>query len=278
MPYPKPGLQRSTLIHFLGRIAAEPGMERQHVNRLHRIHRTDFWDDIRDLPYPQGLRGLIVEERCHNDDFDAQHPTIRRWFITPAGKELLAAVGSNPDALPPANIKIERRFISEDAKELAKEERYRAAKHRKNQEKYAKRCAHPKHCKAEYLEPPSTDVADIDPCDPDFRRLSSLQRVQILRARKVESKEFFIEKPVVPWTAEEWAVVQAQLNPKKVKPAAAKNVPEPQPSLPAPAVKPPAPAPFKLEPKPLTPEQEADHDRRVSEFVKRLRDLQKEPK
>src|SRR6266478_5765030 len=171
----RPGLQRLTLVRFLRKIAAQSdGMRRADVMKLHTIGNAEFWNTIRDTPYPKGLRGLVVEEKCRNNEFDTNHPTIRKWVITNAGREFLAVVATNPEALPPANIKTERRFISEDARELAREEKREAIKRQKRIEKWQRYHRCPKRSTEDYNEAPEPEHADVDPNSPEFRRLSSL--------------------------------------------------------------------------------------------------------
>jgi hypothetical protein len=234
-------LRRATLHRILRKVAAQPdGIARSEVFRLHRVQTAEFWNGIRDTPYPKGLRGLVSEERCRNDEFGTNHPTIKNWFITSAGAEFLARVLRNPDALPPENIKPERQLISPDARELAREEKREAIRHQKNLEKWQRRQRHPKHAgsngKSPYCDPPKN--ADVDINSPEFRRLPSLERVRILHAQsksKHQSEPFTYGEPVVPWTAEEWAVVEQQLNPnRKVKPPKPFPLPEPDPDPPKP--------------------------------------------
>ena len=106
---------------------------------------------------------------------------------------------------------------------------------RRNQEKAAQRQRHPKHDYREYFEQPRMDA---DPNSPEFRRLSSLERIRILRSRKAEAKSFFIHEPEKDWTEEEWEEVQRQLYPNRkpkpaLKPEPVPEPPKPKPSLPA---------------------------------------------
>jgi hypothetical protein len=233
-----PGIQRPTLIRFLRKIAAADGLMRVELFQLHMNKTSGFWNTIRDTPYPKGLHGLVVEEKCHNDDFGTNHPVIRKWFIRSVGRKFLANVLCNPDAMPPANIKTERKLISEDARLLQREERRESARHRRNLEKLQRSQRHPKHRKAEYSEPP--EHADVDINSPEFRRLSSLERIRILRAQKHQSESFFYSELVNDWSEAEWAKAEACWNPnRKTKP--------PKPTEPEPVVlpEPPKPQPLK---------------------------------
>ena len=270
------GIQRKTLVRFLRKIVTEPnGMLRSELFGLHTIGTAKFWDGIRDTRYPKGLYGLISEEKCLRNEFESgKYP--RRWFITEAGREFLAAVERNPDAMPPENLKRERKLISPDARLLQREEKREAAKYQNNLEKWQRNQRRPKHASpnghltSPYAETPKN--ADIDINSPEFRRLPSLEKVRILRSRKAkESEPFFIEQPAEPWSAEELAELNRQLS-GKPKPA-----PKPPESVPLYEPVPPKPLRSTLDEiadakaritAGMSPEQLAEHERRVAELLK----------
>jgi hypothetical protein len=270
-----PGIQRPTLIRFVRKIAAADGLMRVELFQLHMNKTSGFWNTIRDTPYPKGLHGLVVEEKCHNDDFGTNHPKVRKWFLTDTGREFLSAVATNPDALPPANIKPERKLISEDARELAREEKREAMKKQKRIERWQRSLRHPKHSIEDYNEAPEPEHADVDINSPEFRYLPVLERIRILRAQSPKSEPFFIKESFTDWTPEEWAVVEAQLYPerkRKSPKSAPKPVPLPEP-VPELELEPEPQQPTYVAPKPLT--EDAQHKARVNEFMERLRELQK---
>src|SRR6266404_7202924 len=158
--------------------------------------------------------------------------------------------------MPHKDIQPERRLISDDAREFAREERLKKAKHQRHSEKHARFMRHPKHSGAQYDELPSDPNILIG--SPEFRRLSVLERIRLVREQYGGTGKSYREPP--------------ESEPKQEKSTAEfieeiRNMkPWMQPSFPQYSVSSP---PMPLEPESLTlpyPESELSSDPYIRQF------------
>ena len=135
---------------------------------------------IRDEPFPKGLRGLI-EETVVPTGFNSVCKIV--WTITPHGRNLLEALKTNPDAIPPKGIGMSARERAQrdaecNAERMKEKMAEHAIKHFRRL-KYERQLRNPKHRVRDYDEEPTSSITDTS--SADFRKLPSLERIRILR-------------------------------------------------------------------------------------------------
>jgi hypothetical protein len=199
-------MTRESIIRLLEKISRSPLHRRQLGSDVRANARV-----IRDEPFPKGLRGLI-EETIVPTGFNSVCKV--EWKITKHGQDLLEALRSNPDALPPKGIGMsaqERAFRDAEcnAKRLKEKMAEDGAKHIRRL-KHERRLRNPKHTCRDYDMAPTSRITDTS--SSEFKRLSSLERIRILRDRCGNSHP----KDVISneWTVEELRLLNESLHPE----------------------------------------------------------------
>jgi hypothetical protein len=247
-------MTKTSILRLLEKLAHSPMHRRQLGSDVRANART-----IRDEPFPKGLRGLI-EEVTTPTGFNSVCKIV--WTITSHGRNLLEALKTNPDALPPKGIGISaqeraQRDAEGNAERMKEKMAEDAAKHVRCL-KHERRLRNPKHSCRDYDEAPT---AHVDTSSSTFRALPSLERIRILRHQCGNSRPGDVASN--EWTAEETELLNHSLYPERysqpqhLQPATPANA---QPQQPGP--------PFgSLVAKQMTPEEEIDHKRRVKEML-----------
>ena len=185
-------LTKQMLIRLLTKIAATsyPGMNRWEINRISStFQHKERLIQIRDTPWPRGLRGLIYQETEIKDrSIETARPNIW-WRVTDAGKKLLLDLATNPDAVPLKRLPYqtpEELAPNPDPPHVIERKRIRAARralHLERQKTFNPALnadAVPKHHKRDYDTPPDEELQDMDVNSAEFAALEP-DEIKILR-------------------------------------------------------------------------------------------------
>ena len=204
------------------------------------LHRRQLGSDvranarvIRDEPFPKGLRGLI-EETVVPTGFNSICKIL--WTITPHGRNLLEALKTNPDALPPKGIGVSARARAQrdaecDAERMKEKMAEHAIKHFRRL-KYECHLRNPKHRVGDYDEEPTSSITDTS--SADFRKLPSLERIRILRKQSGFSRPKD-DAASSEWTKHEIALLNQSLYPERQKRQEPQDKHNPKPDASQPA-------------------------------------------
>lgn len=172
--------RKTTLIKILKLAALSPlGVSRRQFHDMSSSLTSHEINRVRDSAWIDGgLKGLISEERLPTK---GNCRTV--WMITYAGREFLRRLLVNDDALPivgRGNTGFQSMLAKQYAARLALKHRRRKKRAQKYQLRQ-KRGA--KHHGGDYDSLPDFRLLHVDVNSAAFRKLPSLQRIQILRYR-----------------------------------------------------------------------------------------------
>jgi hypothetical protein len=200
-------MTKDSIIRLLQKLARSPLHRRQLGSDVRANARV-----LRDEPFPKGLRGLI-EETIVPTGFNSICKI--EWKITKHGQDLLEALRSNSDAMPPKGIGMSARERAQrdaecNAERMKEKMAENAARHSRRL-KHERRLRNPKHTCRDYDQEPTSSITDTS--SPDFKRLSSLERIRILRHQCGSSRP----KDVISneWTKDEMDLLNQSLHPEK---------------------------------------------------------------
>lgn len=173
--------RKNTVLRFLEAVAASPaGLSRSELYALSgRAYSAAQLDAMRTADFPNGLRSLVAERKASGKG-NRMPRTV--WFITPKGQRLLCDLEANPDAMPVA-IQGKRAWQPFTNYHFLSEQRRKRRQHEINQKKYDARLANPKLSGADYREPADDDLLQIEIGSAEFKALTPLERIRILRTR-----------------------------------------------------------------------------------------------
>jgi hypothetical protein len=178
-------VKQSSLINLLRKIAAAPtGFSRREaansvhypVAKLNALRATDF---------PYGLQGLIVERQAAGKG--NRCPRIV-WFLTAKGRQLLKDLKTDSDATP-VTVSGNRKWQPYTNYHFLSEQRRKRNQHKANQLKYDSRLSNPNFSGADYREPADDDLLQIEIGSAEFKTLSPLERIRILRTRSGRNQQ-----------------------------------------------------------------------------------------
>ncbi len=172
-------MKQRSLINLLRKIAAAPTgfSRREAANSTH--YPVAKLNALRDTDFPNGFKGLIAERQAAGKG--NRCPRIV-WFLTAKGRQLLRDLEANPDAMPlPVHDK--RVWQPYTNYHFLSEQRRKRIQHEINQKKYDARLANPKFSGADYRQPADDDLLQIEINSAEFKALSPIARIRILRTR-----------------------------------------------------------------------------------------------
>jgi hypothetical protein len=179
-------IQKTTVIRFLKRIAAAPmGLSRTEIYAINgRCHTKARLDAIRTTEYPKGLRGLVRESQAPGKG--NRNPRTC-WFVTSKGRRLLEDLKTDPNAMPRA-VQGEQTWQPYRNKLFVAQQSLKKRLRKRNQEKYDARIDRPNFHRSDYEQMPDDHLANIHPNSEEFKSLSSLDKIRILRLRSGYTK------------------------------------------------------------------------------------------
>lgn len=156
------------------------GLSQHELNRLHcRIRTRAALVAFRDAEFPLGLKGLVRESPAPGKGNLCPRTS---WFITDAGRDLLARLATDENALPIFKPGAPR-FQPYRNKLFVAQQSGKKRRRKRNQEKYDAQMGNPTFHRNDYEQMPVEYLADIHPNSEEFKSLSSLDRIRILRMR-----------------------------------------------------------------------------------------------
>lgn len=173
--------RKNTVLRFLKAVAASPaGLSRSELYALSgRAYSAEKLNTLRTVDFPSGLKGLVAQRKSAGKG-NRMPRTV--WFITPKGQRLLRDLETNPDAMPVV-VHGKRAWQPYTNYHFLSERRRKRNQHKVNQLKYDARLANPKFSGAEYREPASEELLQIEIGSAEFKALSPLERIRILRTK-----------------------------------------------------------------------------------------------
>lgn len=174
-------LRKNTVLRFLKAVAASPaGLSRSELYALSgRTYSAEKLNALRTADFPSGLKSLVAQRKSAGKG--NRCPRIC-WFVTEKGRRLLRDLETNPDAMP-APVHGKRAWQPFTNYHFLSEQRRKRIQHKANQLKYDARLANPKFTGADYREPADDDLLQIEIGSAEFKELSPLERIRILRTR-----------------------------------------------------------------------------------------------
>lgn len=173
--------RKTTVVRFLKAVAQSPaGLSQSELYALSgRAYSAADLDALRMADFPSGLKSLIAQRKSAGK---GNRMPRTCWFVTEKGRRLLRDLKTNPDAMPVA-VQGKRAWQPFTNYHFLSEQRRKRIQHKANQLKYDARLANPKFTGADYREPADDDLLQIEIGSAEFKALSPLERIRILRTR-----------------------------------------------------------------------------------------------
>lgn len=156
------------------------GLSRSEIYAINgNYHTAAQLDALRKAEFPRGLKGLVAEAKAPGKG--NRNPRTS-WFVTAKGRRLLEDLKTDPNAMPRA-VQGEQTWQPYRNRLFVAQQNSKKWRRQRNQEKYDARMDGPTFHRKDYEQMPDDHLADIHPNSEEFKTLSSLDKIRILRLR-----------------------------------------------------------------------------------------------